>query len=329
MTRPIQQHFVTRAYLEGFADANGQLHVYERGREGPFSLTPAKAARQRNYYSFKNKDGKFDDQIERFLDEQVESPAMAVIRKLVQNEEQLPWNERVALARWIAFQEFRTPLQREGIEQTAQKLIETTMQMLAVVPGVIEEALEKLNEQGKEYGVTAEDVRKGIEADAFRIRINPMLSLETMTVAEEVVPILAEMKWTLVTAANGVQFVTSDHPVLRHDPDEHNPYRYGLASDTIELGLPLNAKNYLVITHDRQRQKQWLELKDAGKDEEARALRSSTPVMAVHRLSAENTLKLRDGIIRSAPRFIYCPDEDPRYVEVLAKEPWTLRWHVG
>src|SRR5215471_16176141 len=108
MTRPVQHHFVTRAYLEGFTDGNGHLHIYERGREKPFALVPEKAARQKNYYTVKRQDGKLDDTVEQFLSEEVESPAMKVVRKLADSEAQPSWEERTALARWISFQEMRT-----------------------------------------------------------------------------------------------------------------------------------------------------------------------------------------------------------------------------
>jgi hypothetical protein len=83
VARPVRHHFVTRAYLGGFADGRGQLHIYERGKEKPFILTPEKAAWQRNYYTIKRADGTFDDTIECFLNDEVESPAIAVVRKLV------------------------------------------------------------------------------------------------------------------------------------------------------------------------------------------------------------------------------------------------------
>lgn len=253
MNRPVQQHFVTRAYLQGFADEKGQLHIYERGKQKPFGAVPDKAARQRNYYSVKDKDGKYDDRIEKFLDEQVESPAMKVIKDLSERDYQPSWDDRISLARWIAFQELRTPLQRGGIEEAAQKLIERTMEMMAATPGALENALEELKKQGKEQHVTAARLRESIQADAFNIRINPVLSLETMTIAEEFTPWFAEMQWTLLTAAEGAAFVTSDHPVVRNDPDEHSPYRYGFMSDTIEFGLPLTARKFLSVTRDHER----------------------------------------------------------------------------
>jgi hypothetical protein len=277
MTRPIQHHFVTRAYLENFTDANGQLHIYERGKGKPFQLSPEKAARQRNYYAVKKPDGTYDDAIEHLLDEKIESPAVAVIRKLATSSDQLSWDDRIALAGWISFQELRTPLQRSGIESIAANLVKKTMQMMARTPGAVEDGLAKLKEQGKEYGVTAEELRKSIEEDAFEIQINPILSLEVMMQAEEFVPMFAEMKWTLLTAANGVSFVTSDHPVIRHDPDKSSPFRFGMASATIEFGLPLTTSKFLLITHDSERLQKWMGLIDAKRMRKQSGLGNPVP----------------------------------------------------
>ncbi len=277
----------------------------------------------------KDKDGKYDDGIETFLDEQIESPAMKVIKDLSEKDGQPSWDDRMSLARWIAFQELGTPLQRGGIEEAAQKLIERTMEMMAATPGALEHALEELRKQGKEQDVTAEKLREAIRADAFNIRINPVLSLETMTIAEEFTPWFAEMQWTLLTAAEGIPFVTSDHPVLRNDPDEHSPYRYGFMSDTIEFWLPLTAHKFLSITRDHEREGLWGALMKGGNVEQARELRASLPTMTSHMLDGDTTWKLKERTIRSAPRFIYCPEEDARYAEFLSKEAWTLRWRSG
>jgi hypothetical protein len=328
MNRPIQQHFVNRAYLQGFADAKGRLHIYEREKEEPFVLAPEKAARQRNYYSVKRKDGTFDDTIEHFLDKEVEAPAMAVIRKLSDSNEQPTVEDRFALGRWIAFQELRTPLHRGGIEGTAEKLLSQVMEMTAAAPGYIEHVLEKLKEDGQDFGVTAEELRKSVENDGFEIEVKPVFSLEIMMIAEEFVPYIALMNWTLLSAPDGVPFVTSDHPVIRHDADVRSPVRYGYASPTIEFGLPLTVSKYLFINRNAERERRFVELRKAGKEREAEEFRLALPAMGVKDLDAETTWKLKDGTIRSAPRFIFCPDEDAKYAELLAKEPWTLRIHT-
>lgn len=248
----------------------------------------------------KRQDGKLDDTVEQFLSEKVESPAMTVLQKLAASDAQLSWEERTALARWISFQEMRTPMQRGGFEEIAGTIIKKTMLMMARAPGAVEEGVEKLKEQGKDYGVTAEELRKGIEEDAFEIQINPVLSMDVMMQAEEFVPFFAEMKWTLVSAKEDMVFPTSDHPVTRHDPDPRSPYRFGFMSATVEFGLPVSKSKFLLIAHDFEREHQWTELVEQGKGEEAKKLRESVPVTNFKKLDGETTAKLREGIIRSA-----------------------------
>lgn len=329
MTRPLQHHFVTRAYLDNFADNDGRLHVYERTKKESFVLTPEKAARQRNYYSIRRKDGTFDDSVEHFLDQKVESPAMSVIRKLITSTEQPTWEDRYALGRWIAFQEHRTPLQRGGIEEIVGKMLKRTMEMMAASPGVIEHALEELKKQGQDFGVSADELRKNIEQDGFEIEVSPLFSLDAMLLAEDFVPYVAGMNWTVCTAADGVPFVTSDHPVIRHDPDEKSPYRFGFASPTIEFGLPLNKSQFLLINRDAQREQEFVKLKQSGKHKEADEFRLKLPEMKTKSLDVDTTWALKEGIIRSAPRFVFAPDENTKYVEFLSKEPWTVRLQVG
>jgi hypothetical protein len=120
--------------------------------------------------------------------------------------------------------------------------------------------VERLKDQGKDYGVTAEELRRGVEQDAFEIQASSMLSLDVTMQAEDFVPIPAEMRWTLVTASDGLDLPTSDHPVIRQDPDAQSPFRYGLASATLEFGLPFSTSKFLLIGHDFERERRWAEL---------------------------------------------------------------------
>jgi hypothetical protein len=51
--------------------------------------------------------------------------------------------------------------------------------------------------------------------------------------------------------------------------------------------------------------------------------------MAAKTMDANAKSKLVEGIVRSAPRFIFSANEDPKYAEFLSKEPWTLRMQLG
>lgn len=82
MNRPRQQHYVTKAYLDGFLLAGeGRLWVYSRGKQTAFRAAPENIAKIHNYYSSKQPDGTYDDRVERMLQTHVEDPGLAVIRE--------------------------------------------------------------------------------------------------------------------------------------------------------------------------------------------------------------------------------------------------------
>ena len=85
MTRPRLQHYVTRAYLEGFlAKGERTLYVYMRDKTAFFRGRPEKIAAITNYYSQKREDGTYDDCIETAFSTQVEGPGIAALQRLKQ-----------------------------------------------------------------------------------------------------------------------------------------------------------------------------------------------------------------------------------------------------
>src|SRR5450432_621316 len=117
MNRPRQQHYVTRAYLEGFAPAGGtQLYVYSRGKMSPFRALPGNVAKIHNYYSSKRPDGTYDDRVEHMLQTNVEDPGLAVIRRLLSGHYNISRDARGRLAFLLAIQEYRVPWMREQME---------------------------------------------------------------------------------------------------------------------------------------------------------------------------------------------------------------------
>ena len=72
MARPKQQHYVTRAYLDGFlASGSNQLVCYARNGK-MFNRGTQDIAKERNCYAFKGKDGQWDDSLEELIGRTVE-----------------------------------------------------------------------------------------------------------------------------------------------------------------------------------------------------------------------------------------------------------------
>ena len=125
MNRPQQQHYVTRAYLEGFvADKKKHLHVYTRGKTNGFAALPENVAKIRNYYSTKKEDGTYDDRVEHYLETHIESPGLAVIKRLDAGHYNISRDARIRLSTLLAAQEYRVPWMREQMEAFTKGMLE-------------------------------------------------------------------------------------------------------------------------------------------------------------------------------------------------------------
>jgi Protein of unknown function (DUF4238) len=79
--RPKQQHYVTKAYLDGFlAPGASQLFCYARNGK-MFPRRTQDIATGRNFYAFKNEKGEWDDSLEEIIGRTVEAPGLPVLQK--------------------------------------------------------------------------------------------------------------------------------------------------------------------------------------------------------------------------------------------------------
>jgi len=107
--RPKQQHYVTKAYLDGFLHPGAnQLVCYARNGK-MFPRRTQDIAKERNFYASTNEKGEPDDSLEEIIERTVETPGLPLLQKLAKRNTRLSWDERTALALFVAFQEVRTP----------------------------------------------------------------------------------------------------------------------------------------------------------------------------------------------------------------------------
>lgn len=134
MGETIQSHYLPKgAYLSFFenAEKKGCLYLYRRG-VAPILIGSKKAARERNLYSFRDKDGRLDSDIERFL-ERIESEARPILEKLNTATESfdVPAEEWVRAAKFIAFQYVRTPAYRRHLQNIHAETMKAMLSRLA------------------------------------------------------------------------------------------------------------------------------------------------------------------------------------------------------
>lgn len=256
MNRPRSQHYVTRAYLEGFvADGQEMLYVYTRGKDSSFRAKPENLAAINNYYSPKRPDGTYDDRIENAFATQVEGPGIAVIKKLMSGQRQLSRFARGHLAMLLAIQEYRVPWMREEMQKFMQAMLERFSKSMAEAPGLMEATIKKLSlaDPGKEAEL-ANQLREGLNTGEIHIAATPEASMHAMGYVLETLPnIYYTMGWEILESKT-TPFITSDCPVHRfYEPVQTKaPYR-GLMDSRVEVRFPLCKNRMLVLRHDAKR----------------------------------------------------------------------------
>lgn len=245
MGRPKQQHYVTRAYLEGFLrPPQRHLQCYGRNR-GPFARLPEDLASQRNYYALKKSDGSWDDSVERLLGEAVESPGLPVLQKLASGRTRLNRLERQRLALLMAFQETRTPAAREKVRGFSKLLNDKIIS--EVRSGDPEQKSIKLWGESGAAEVTLEQMVKDQEVlcNDHAMEIHRMMGGAALKLAE----VYKQMKFTVLYPTSEEEFITSDTPVIRVFPGGPS-VGAGLDRLNVEVRFPLSRRAFLTLTHD-------------------------------------------------------------------------------
>ena len=105
-------HFVARGYLKRWADGQGRVWTHkllvEHANVREWSPYATSAVAKHQHLYTKMVQGRESDEVERWLDREIESPAEAALERAT-TEHQLRRNERDKLLRYVAAQQVRTP----------------------------------------------------------------------------------------------------------------------------------------------------------------------------------------------------------------------------
>jgi hypothetical protein len=251
MSSARQHHFVQARYLDGFlAPGNDKLWCYGRRRPVPFRQIPDKLARGRDLYRLPNAPP--DTNIESLLERYVEGPGLAALRKLVGNKQPLGIEDRIHLARYMAFQEMRVPhireVNREHMSESIKHMLrgfqETGSAKVVVQQGALVEG--RVVKRDDPLTLTRDD----IDAYAKEIANNPdSFDLKHMVeFANEITEFYTNMRWTVLLARPNTAFITSDCPVFRTFAEPGGDD--ALLRLDCSVCCPLSSKALLVMNHD-------------------------------------------------------------------------------
>jgi hypothetical protein len=255
-----RHHAVPRFYLKRFADAAGLLWLHDVHGVTVARAQPHDALVETRLYAPETGADPHDDSLEVFLAERVDGPAAQPIDKLSRGEP-LSDDERQYIALFLAFQERRVPRMREGVRTFASDMANRLLREWVSRPDQLREAFKESQEvRGRE--ITAERAEEladqfieGVTSGAIKIEPTKMPWLHLVTQATETARVLNDMPWSVVRTPEGVEFITSDAPIVKVLTDRRVPTHYagGWLSPSAESTFALDPKHCLVIRADGRR----------------------------------------------------------------------------
>jgi len=324
MQRTVQQHFVTRAYLEKFAPTiDAPLFVYKRGNDTYFRSRASKVARMRNYYSPMNPDGTYDDRIESQLEAHIETPGLQVLSRFWSGHYDISRDARLRLSALLAVQEYRVPWMREQMEGLTTEVLRTFTTAMLSMPGYLEKEFAKQGDENAAESVARFKV--GFEDGSIFIKATEAASLNAMGIMlESFVSIYYQMKWKILESSS-IPFVTSDCPVHRYYlPEYREKLATGLHDYRVQVRFPLSPSQMLVISHDFGRIKRMMDLQKRGLHRKVQKLgMQSSPIHRVA-VSEDDVRLINRHTMSMAKDFVFAASEIPDALEVLSHESMNV-----
>ena len=252
---PKRQHYLPRFYLEGFADDEGLVAVYDQKENVVRLQQPVNTAVIGHFYTMEDEQGRQRFEVEEMLSK-IEGLAKPIIAKL-SAQKSITQQEREDFSMFVALAGMRTPARVDN----AQKMMGDAMRQVNKVlfSSAVQVKKQMLqNADCRDLGDEAidkhaKDVADFVQAGKYEIETNEKWALQTsIKTAMEMLPIFAQRDWIVEHSASPKKsFVTVDAPVLLErigpPPDSSIYSGLGFASSNALVAFPLSASAVLLM----------------------------------------------------------------------------------
>lgn len=249
MGRVKNEHYVPQSYLRSFANKKEQIFVYDKVKKVSYINKVSQVASEGKYFDIPLHDGlnvpgieqmNEEQTIEKYFSEDIEGPYKKYLDKIrtrylmtfnPDGKVAITKEEKKHLSYLIAIQMLRTRKYREDVGAMESKF----SQMLVDLIG--EEEIPDY--KSGDVTVNVPEVNKKL------MQISMLLNPETISsFANE----LYKHCWSVLVNNTEQPFYTSDNPVVKYAHKEDQFLSYGgLASEGIEIALPLTSKLILIM----------------------------------------------------------------------------------
>lgn len=244
-----RHHAVPRFYLERFAKDDGLIWLHNVETVTAVRVNPKDAIVEKYLYSPEVGETPKDDSFEKFLAERIEGPAAPCLERLA-NGEEISSDERQRIALFIAYQEYRSQhmrdIVRDFVTDIARDFIDVSLQNR----DYMKSAFEKMGKP-----MSDDDLTKMTEAwnsGGVAVEATKIAWLKSSKISTDTAKMLYKMPWLIAEAPDGVEFLTSDTPVVKVLTDRRVPDRFagGWLSPSAESTFALDPRTILIIRPD-------------------------------------------------------------------------------
>jgi hypothetical protein len=210
-----------------------------------FRIKPENILVENHFYTITLKNGEKSLLIEDTL-ANIEGAYATIFRDKLSKDELLTINERATVSIFIAALFLRTQPHREGTKNMFQRLknsMEEWKKQFETLPR---------NRRASSVMPSSGESISLDEVSSYLANINEEHSLNVLAQLPEVAQIIFDMKWS-IWKAEGVEFITSDDPVVLLRPESIKKYgvraigsQPGLLYKDVELTLPLSKDKLLL-----------------------------------------------------------------------------------
>ncbi|STX39277.1 DUF4238 domain-containing protein [Legionella feeleii] len=250
MAKPtkVKHHYITRYYLEGFADGNKKVWTFNKLNPlNPFANTATETAVIKKLYHLKDSDN--IDQIEDFFSDEIEGPASDAFKELI-NLKFPNDTEREKLSLFFGMLMARTPSYIEHLNDQQTRQIQIIASTHAAEANNFRSLYKKIHP-----GLSNEEIekdRKSIIDEEYKFDINRDYLLNIMVKCGSIFsPLLLNMNWWLIKTNSQFPFITSDNFINVNHEDMTSLYKPGLGTPGVKVHIPVSSQLSLLLINDK------------------------------------------------------------------------------
>jgi hypothetical protein len=256
-------HFVPQFYLRGFThtrNRQGKIFVVDAIAEKSFETVARNIAAEKDFNRL-DIEGIEPDSLEKSLAgfEGLLAPALQRINASQSLDSE---DDKIMLLNLIARLAISNPRWRSRINNVQEKSCKMVSEVFVSSEKMYESTIKNMKKNGYEpkNEVSYENLKKFVDDESYTIDIprERTIRLE-LEVFEDILKCMAYRNWTVVPAAAGTGFITSDHPVclLWSEPNEPAIHRHiGFGLRGTDVIFPVSNK-LLVLGRFEDNLKKW------------------------------------------------------------------------